>query len=212
MVGGALMPYRMKPLSCDPARIKGMSERLIVSHYENNYGGAVKRLNLIDEQLAGLDYPTAAGFLVNGLKREQLIAMNSMILHELFFDGLGDQSEPGPALRDTLARDFGSYERWRSEFIAMGKALGGGSGWVLLSWSARDRKLVNQWASDHCHTLAGGTPILALDMYEHSYHMDFGAKAASYVDTFMDVIRWNNVEQLLVQAAKAQGNGGATGQ
>jgi superoxide dismutase, Fe-Mn family len=140
------MPYRMKPLCCDPARVKGMSERLIVSHYENNYGGAVKRLNLIDEQLAGLDYPTVAGFLVNGLKREQLIAMNSMILHELFFDGLGDQSEPGPALRDALARDFGTYERWRSEFIAMGKALGGGSGWVLLSWSPRDRKLVNQWA------------------------------------------------------------------
>jgi superoxide dismutase, Fe-Mn family len=212
MVGGALMPYRMKPLSCDPAKINGMSEQLIVSHYENNYGGAVKRLNLIDEQLAGLDYPTAAGFLVNGLKREQLIAMNSMILHELFFDGLGDQSEPGSALRDALARDFGSYQRWRAEFIAMGKALGGGSGWVLLSWSPRDRTLVNQWASDHCHTLAGGTPILALDMYEHSYHMDFGAKAASYVDTFMDVIRWNNVERLLVQAAKAQGNGGATGQ
>src|SRR5262252_1066370 len=64
--------------------------------------------------------------------------MNSMILHELFFDGLGDQSEPGPALRDALARDFGSLERWRSEFVAMGKALGGGSGWVLLSWSPRD--------------------------------------------------------------------------
>ena len=82
--------------------------------------------------------------------------MNSMILHELFFDGLGDESEPEPRLKDALARDFGSYERWRAEFIAMGKALGGGSGWVLLTWSPRDRKLVNQWASDHCHTLAGG--------------------------------------------------------
>src|SRR5262245_1674773 len=135
MVGGSLMTYQIKPLSCDPAKIKGMSERLIISHYENNYGGAVKRLNLIDEQLAELDYTKAAGFLINGLKREQLIAMNSMILHELFFDGLGDQSEPGPALRDALARDFGSFERWRSEFVAMGKALGGGSGWVLMSWS-----------------------------------------------------------------------------
>ena len=86
------MPYAMKSLSCDPARIKGMSERLIISHYENNYGGAVKRLNLIDEQLAHLEFDKAAGFLINGLKREQLIAMNSMILHELFFDGLGDQS------------------------------------------------------------------------------------------------------------------------
>ena len=103
------MTYKIEPLSCDPARIKGMSERLIVSHYENNYGGAVKRLNLIEEQLAELDYANAAGFLINGLKREQLIAMNSMILHELFFDGLGEQSEPGPALREALARDFGSY-------------------------------------------------------------------------------------------------------
>src|SRR5262245_3415611 len=68
MVGARLMTYQMKPLSCDPARIKGMSERLIVSHYENNYGGAVKRLNLIDERLADLDYAAAPGFLVNGLK------------------------------------------------------------------------------------------------------------------------------------------------
>jgi len=194
------MTYQMKPLSCDPTRIKGMSERLIVSHYENNYGGAVNRLNVIDEQLAGLDYAAAPGFLVNGLKREQLIAMNSMILHELFFDGLGDESEPRSALQEALARDFGSYERWRSEFMAMGKALGGGSGWVLLSSSSRDRKLVNQWASDHCHTLAGGTPILALDMYEHSYHMDFGAKAGTYVDRFMETIRWANVDRLFAQA------------
>jgi Fe-Mn family superoxide dismutase len=206
------MPYQMKPLACDPARIKGMSERLIVSHYENNYGGAVKRLNLIDEQLAELDYAKATGFLVNGLKREQLIAMNSMILHELFFEGLGQQNEPGAQLRDALARDFGSYERWRAEFIAMGKALGGGSGWVLLSWSPRDRKLVNQWASDHCHTLAGGTPILALDMYEHSYHMDFGAKATTYVDTFMEVIRWQNVDRLLAHQKTSQGIGGVAGQ
>ena len=125
------MTYQIKPLSCDPVRIKGMSERMIISHYENNYGGAVKRLNLIEEKLAELDYANAPGFLINGLKREQLIAMNSMILHELFFDGLGDQSEPDPKLSEALARDFGSYDRWRSEFIAMGKALGGGSGWVV---------------------------------------------------------------------------------
>src|ERR1700682_2142500 len=189
------MSYAMKPLSCDPSRIKGMSERLIISHYENNYGGAVKRWNLIEEKLAELDFASAPGFLINGLKREQLIAMNSMVLHELFFDGLGEQSEPGAGLRDAIERDFGSYERWHSEFVAMGKALGGGSGWVLLSWSPRDQKLVNQWASDHCHTLAGGTPILALDMYEHSYHIDFGAEGADYVGTFMAAINWPAVRR-----------------
>jgi Fe-Mn family superoxide dismutase len=185
-----------------------MSERLIVSHYENNYGGAIKRLNLIDERLAELDYAKAAGFLVNGLKREQLIAMNSMVLHELFFDGLGDQSEPGQALGDAMARDFGSIERWRNEFIAMGKALGGGSGWVLLTWSPRHRRLVNQWAADHAHTLAGGLPILALDMYEHSYQMDFGAKAANYVDIFMNAVRWPNADEAFRVVVAGAGSAG----
>ena len=95
------MTYSMKPLGCDPQHVKGMSEKLIVSHYENNYGGAVKRLNLIVEQLAGLDFNATPGFLINGLKREELIASNSMILHELFFDGLGDESAPG---KDLLPR------------------------------------------------------------------------------------------------------------
>jgi Fe-Mn family superoxide dismutase len=205
------MTFKMKPLSCDPSRVRGMSERLIISHYENNYGGAVKRLNLIEEKLAALDPTSAPGFLINGLKREELIAMNSMILHELFFGGLGEQSEPGVALREDLAKHFGSYERWRSEFIAMGKALAGGSGWVLLSWSPRDRKLVNQWAADHCHTLAGGTPILALDMYEHSYHIDYGAKAATYVDAFMNAIRWNTVDRLFLELSSYALAAGAPG-
>ncbi len=205
------MPFEIKPLSCDPSRVRGMSERLIISHYENNYGGAVKRLNLIEEKLAEIDPNNAPGFLINGLKREELIAMNSMILHELFFDGLGEQSGPGGALREALARDFGSYERWRSEFVAMGKALGGGSGWVLLSWSPRDRKLVNQWAADHCHTLAGGTPILALDMYEHSYHIDYGAKAATYVDAFMDAIRWKSIDQRFLECSSDAWAAGAPG-
>ena len=195
------MTYAIKPLGCDPARIKGMSEKLIVSHYENNYGGAVKRLNQIEEQLAGLDFSTAPGFLINGLKREQLVASNSMILHELFFDGLGDPCEPDRALAAALVRDFGSVERWRAEFLAMGKAQGGGSGWVLLTWSPRDKRLTNQWAMDHTTTLAGGTPILALDMYEHSYHMDYGAKAATYVETYMAAIRWGNADRLFAGLA-----------
>jgi superoxide dismutase, Fe-Mn family len=193
------MSHTMKPLGCDPQHVRGMSEKLIVSHYQNNYGGAVKRLNLIAEQLAGLDFDTAPNFLINGLKREELIATNSVILHELFFDGLGDESAPGKELSAAFARDFGSVERWHSEFMAIGKALAGGSGWVLLSWSARDKRLVNQWAADHCHTLAGGQLILALDMYEHSYHIDYGAKAATYVDTFMQAIDWRNADRLFTQ-------------
>ena len=128
------MAYAMKKLACDPGRIKGMSEKLIVSHYENNYGGAVNRLNAITAQLADLDFATAPGFVINGLKREELIASNSMILHELYFSSLDEESAPEGELREALARDFGSVDRWRAEFAAMGKAQGGGSGWVLLTW------------------------------------------------------------------------------
>ena len=186
------MSYRMKPLPCDPAKLRGLSERLIASHYENNYGGAVKRLNAITDELRQLDYGAATVFRINGLKREELIAMNSMILHEIYFDGLGASEQP-TQLREALARAFGSVDAWQAQFTAMGKAQGGGSGWVLLAYSPRDGILINQWASDHTTNLAGGIPMLALDMYEHSYHLDYGAKAAAYVDAFMQNINWKSV-------------------
>ena len=197
------MTYSVKPLPFDPAKIKGLSEKILVSHYENNYGGAVKRLNAITEQLAGLDYAKAPGFLINGLKREELIATNSMILHEVYFAGLGsEESRPATVLAEALARDFGSVDRWRAEFVAMGKAEGGGSGWVILTWDPRDKRLVNAWAADHTTTLAGGQPVLVLDMYEHAYHMDYGAKAGDYVDAFMRAIRWSNADSLYAQHSR----------
>lgn len=190
------MTYEIKSLPFDPKAIKGLSEKILVSHYENNYIGAVKRLNAIGTQLAELDYAKAPVFMINGLKREELIAANSMILHEVYFDGLGGGDLPRGALADAIAHDFGSISRWRTEFTAMGKAEGGGSGWVILAYSPRDKRLVNQWAADHTTTLAGGRPVLVLDMYEHAYQMDFGAKAASYVDAYMEATRWDNAVKL----------------
>jgi Fe-Mn family superoxide dismutase len=197
--GGKAMSYAPKPLSIDPKSINGISEKVLVSHYENNYVGAVKRLNAIGMQLADLDFAKAPNFVVNGLKREELIAANSMILHEIYFDGLGGGSTPRNALIEAITKDFGSLDRWRSEFSAMGKAQGGGSGWVILAYSPRDRRLVNQWAADHTTTLAGGRPVLVLDMYEHAYHMDYGAGAAKYVDAYMEAIRWENAMKLYDQ-------------
>ena len=187
--------YQAKPLSLDPKSIKGISEKVLVSHYENNYVGAVKRLNAIGAQLADLDFAKAPNFVVNGLKREELVAANSMILHEIYFDSMGGVGRPSGALADAIARDFGSLERWRTEFSAMGKAEGGGSGWVILAYSPRDKRLVNQWAADHTTTLAGGRPVMVLDMYEHAYHIDYGAQAAAYVDAFMQNIHWDHVVQ-----------------
>ena len=189
------MVYAAKPLPFDPQKIKGLSERILISHHQNNYTGAVRRLNSITDQLASLDYEKAPVFVVNGLKREELIAANSMILHEVYFASLGEPNAPGAALAEAIARDFGGMDRWRSEFAAMGRAQGGGSGWVLLTYSPRDKRLINAWAADHTTTLAGGHPILALDMYEHAYHMDFGAKAGDYVSATMAAFNWTNADR-----------------
>ena len=194
--------FEPKPLGLDPKSIKGLSEKIITSHYDNNYKGAVTRLNSINGELAKLDIATAPGFVVNGLKREQLIAANSMILHEVYFASLGAGGEPAGDVASAITRDFGSVTAWRNEFTATGKALAGGSGWVLLTYSPRLGRLVNQWAADHTMTIADGAPVLALDMYEHAYHMDFGARAAAYADAFMGAINWENVATMYSAAAR----------
>lgn len=195
--------YAPKPaaMAFDPKSVAGLSEKLLTSHYDNNYTGAVKRLGAIEGQIAAIDPATAPGFVLNGLKREELIAWNSMVLHELYFAGLGAPTKPGAALSQAMERDFGSDTRWRAEFSAMGKALGGGSGWVVLAWSPRDRRLTNQWAADHTMSLAGGTPILALDMYEHAYALDYGAKAGAYVDAVMATLNWSHADGVFAKAS-----------
>lgn len=188
------MEARLKDLPFDAAALRGVSEKLLRSHHQNNYGGAVKRLTAIRALLAELPFASIAGFQLNSLKREELIAINSMLLHELYFGSLGgDGTTMMPPMTLALDASFGSVMRWREEFVAMGKAQGGGSGWVMLVFQPQDGTLVNQWAADHTHAIAGGIPILALDMFEHAYHMDFGAAAGTYVDSFMDNIDWASV-------------------
>ncbi len=191
-------------LPFDPAGLRGLSERLIVSHHQNNYAGAAKRLNAIRAQLAALPFSQAPGFQLNGLKREELIATNSVLLHELYFANLGgDGVSMTPAMKLALDANFGSVERWREEFTACAKALGGGSGWMLLVFQPREGTLVNQWAADHTHAVAGGVPILALDMYEHAYHLDHGAAVGAYVDAFMGNIDWAGVYERYQAAVHA---------
>jgi Fe-Mn family superoxide dismutase len=193
--------FAPQPLPFDPAAVPGLSARLLTSHHDNNYVGAVKRLGAIRGEFAKLDMATAPGFAINGLKREELIAWNSIILHEIYFSGLGNANRPGTRLANAIERDFGSMARWQAEYGAMGKALGGGSGWVMLAWSAHDRRLVNTWAADHTMVLAGGSPILVLDMYEHAYAMDFGAKAAAYVDAVMAATNWTAADARFAKAS-----------
>ena len=188
------MRYQLTPIYCRPWLLNGLSQKLIESHYENNYGGALRRLNAITERLESLDFSKTPGYVINGLKREESIALNSTLLHELYFASLGSLDPPSETFASALSRDFQSVDRWRDEFVAMANGLAGGSGWVLLVYVPRDRRLINQYAADHSQTLAGGIPILALDMYEHAYHIDFGANATAYIDAFLRNIDWRAVQ------------------
>jgi Fe-Mn family superoxide dismutase len=197
------MRYHLAPLFCRPWTLNGITPRLIESHYENNYGGALARLNAITEELETLDPATTPAQGISRLKRDESIALNSTLLHELYFASLGGDGRVLPDLiAEAIIRDFRSVDRWRREFVALATTLAGGSGWVLLTYVPRDGRLINQSASDHRQSIAGGIPILALDMYEHAYHLDFGANAAAYIASFMRNIEWNAVQGRYEDAIK----------
>ena len=197
------MRYRLSPIHTRPWLVNGLSLRLIESHYEDHYGGALRRLNAITAELESLDFETTPEHLINSLKREELAALNSTLLHELYFASLafGD-GRPTETLAQVLARDFGSVNRWRHEFVAMARSLVGGSGWVLLTYVPRDGRLINHCAHDHSEMPAGGIPILALDMYEHAYHIDFGPNAKAYIDIFQRNIDWPSTQIRYEDAVK----------
>ena len=189
------MQYHLAPLFCRPWTLNGITPRLIESHYEGNYGSALRRLNAITEELEALDPAATSAEVVNRLKRDEAAMLNSTLLHELYFASLGGDGRTVPdTMAAALARDFGSTDRWRQQFIALAEALAGGSGWVLLTYVPRDGRLINQSGADHSQNIAGGIPILAIDMYEHAYHIDFGANASAYVAAFMRNIDWAAVQ------------------
>jgi Fe-Mn family superoxide dismutase len=189
------MQYQIAPLYCRPWTLNGITPALIESHYEHNYGDALNRLNAITEELESLDVSTTPADVINRLKRDQFTELNSTLLHELYFASLGGDGRTLPeVIASAISRDFGSVDRWRREFVALATSLSNSSGWVLLTFVPRDGRLINQTASDHGQSIAGGIPILAIDMYEHAYQIDFGANATAYIAAFMRNIDWNAVQ------------------
>lgn len=197
--------HELKALPFDPAELDGLSEKLLRSHWENNYGGSVKALNTVKQRLAGfLNDANIPPFIYNDLKREHLLRTGSVILHELYFGNLGGTEKPEPSLNKTLAEAFGSTETWEKEFKRIGAGLSGGSGWVVLGYNLHSGLLENYWQWDHSHAPSATLPLLVMDMYEHSYQMDYGAGAAAYVDAFFRNIHWETVTARLDKALKAR--------
>jgi Fe-Mn family superoxide dismutase len=191
------------PLPFDPAKLKGLSERLVISHWENNYGGAVKALNTVEQRLDALlrekDLPA---FVYGDHKREELLRTGSVILHEQYFANLGGDGRAGGKVLDALKQWFGGFDQWEAEFKKTANALGGGSGWAVLSYNTHNGEVHNYWGWDHMHNAPAGQPLLVLDMYEHAYHIDYGAAAARYVDAFMQNVNWEEVNRRYEAAMK----------
>ena len=191
----------IKPLPFDPKKLQGISEKLIQSHWENNYAGSVKTLNAVNKKLsvalADKDYPA---FAYNGLKREHLMRTGSVVFHELYFGNLGGNGKSGGEIEKEIKAAFGDLNTWQTEFQRIAQGLGGGSGWVVTGYNYHLMRLENYWAADHTHSAPGSVPLLVMDMYEHSYQMDYGAAAAKYIDAFFQNVNWESVDKRLQKA------------
>ncbi len=206
---GELAPaYRGKhelvPLPFDPKKLRGISEKLIVSHHENNYGGALRNLNKVEAALATVSKDTPP-FVVAGLKERELTFSNSVTLHELYFGNLGGDGKATGDVSKALGETYGSLARWEEEFRATGASLGGGSGWVILDLELATKTLRTHWSGNHTQAKAGSLPLLVMDMYEHAYQMDYGAAAGKYIDAFFENIRWEEVGRRFERGLRAAG-------
>jgi Fe-Mn family superoxide dismutase len=202
------MKQRIAPIHCKPWALNGLPDHLIVAHYENNYGPALRSLNETRERLAAIDIAGAPAHEIRALKQEELDAAGSVALHELYFGslGLGSSGFSGDgAILERIAtlieRQWGSIAAWRREFTGLAKVLSGRSGWALLTYSRRDGALSNQISIDNCQALMDMVPVLALDMYEHAYQSEFGANTTAYIDTFIRNIDWVAVSERLIAAS-----------
>jgi Fe-Mn family superoxide dismutase len=188
--------HQPKPLAFDPTKLTGISEKLITSHHDNNYVGAVKALNVVEQHLAEMgkmkDLPP---YLYGDLKREELIRTGSVVLHEKYFANLGGSGKADGSALKLIQQWFGSYDAWEAEFKRTGNALGGGSGWTILGYNLHTKEVHNYWSADHTSNAPFSVPLLVLDMYEHAYQMDYGAAAAKYVDAFLQNVNWEEVNR-----------------
>ena len=196
--------HQPKPLPFNPSKLNGLSEKLIRSHHENNYVGAVNALNAVEQRLAAaMGDVTLPAYIYGDLKREELVRTGSVVLHELYFANLGGDGRAGGRVQEAIKQWWGSVESWEDEFRRTANALGGGSGWAMLGYNLHTGELHNYWSWDHMHNAPMSRPLLVLDMYEHAYHMDYGAAAARYFDAFMKNVNWEEVNRRFDSSTKA---------
>jgi superoxide dismutase, Fe-Mn family len=193
--------HSVVPLPFAAGSLNGLSERMIASHHENNYGGAVRNLNRTEQELAQITGDTPP-FVVAALRDRELTFRNSKALHEAYFANLGGNGRRSGAIETAITQAYGTTARWEQHLRATGMGLGGGSGWAILAFELDTGALRTISSGHHTQGLATSLPLLVLDMYEHSYQMDFGAGAARYIDAFFANVNWDEVNRRFDRAQR----------
>jgi Fe-Mn family superoxide dismutase len=194
--------HTVVPLPFAPGSLNGLSERMISSHHENNYGGAVRNLNRAEQELSRITAETPP-FVVAALRDRELTFRNSKTLHEAYFANLGGDGRRSGAIDAALGQAYGTTARWEEHIRATGMGLGGGSGWAILGLELDTGALRTFSCGNHKEVLATSVPLLVMDMYEHSYQMDFGAGVARYIDAFFANVKWDEVNRRFERAQRA---------
>jgi Fe-Mn family superoxide dismutase len=182
-----------------PTSLPGLSERMLVSHHDNNYGGAVRKLNEIRQQLSLADPAQSGGYwsVYGTLRGAELAARNSALLHELYFANLAAGQQPPAPVATMLAQRFGAMDRFRAQMLGAAKA---SNGWVALVADPYSRTLEVVQTEGHAFGAWEAAPLLVLDMFEHAYAIDYGANKQGYFDAFWNNVNWGEVHARATRA------------
>lgn len=180
--------------------LKGISKKTIEQHLKL-YQGYVNKYNEIGEKLSQLrddEYGKANQVfsMIRELKTELSFAWGGVVNHEIYFSHLGGTtsgSPPAGGLLTQIKKDFGSFDNYKKDLKATGLA---SRGWTWTVWNQREQKLYNHLGdSQNTYTFWYAKPILALDIYEHAYFIDYGVNRASYIDVFLENLNWNVISK-----------------
>ncbi len=178
--------------------VQGLSERQMKEHYKL-YEGYVKKANEITEALKSVDHSKANATYsdLRALKMGYSFAVNAIKSHELFFENIsGNGTVQNGFVAQQLQKQFGSIEQWQLDMQATGMAA---RGWVWLAFDWQNGSLFNYLGDAHdAFPVWHATPLIALDVYEHAYFIDYGTTRADYLTAFFKNIQWESVEALAV--------------
>lgn len=195
----------LKPLKFKASNLRGISEKTVEIHHGKLYAGYVNKSNEISEKLgllrkSGKVEGNQIYSELRGLKLGETFAANGVYLHENYFFILGGDGIPRGEVVKAIEEKWGSIDEFKSYFSACGMAA---RGWAILAWDMHEKRLMQYNCDAQNHGgIWGAIPIIAMDVYEHSYFIDVGSDRAAYIKTFFDNLNWDKIEEFYQRAKK----------